>query len=93
MKHIITVVIGAIAVVSLFVGLTPEKPFSGSAGPLHTELQEFEGGVKYGNTVSTSTTDSAMTLAYSVFKNADTVIVTPTLGDVTYTIAASSTDP
>lgn len=71
-------------------------PSGGSAGPLHTEYQEFEGGVQYGNTLTVSTSTTAGIIPASEFRQwlkADTVVVTLTgaASNRTITFPASST--
>lgn len=67
----------------------------GTAGPLHTELQEFEGGVINGYTLSTSTVATTQTITASELGSNgalyDTVLFTPNTADVTLTLPATST--
>lgn len=66
--------------------------FGANPGPVHTEYQEFDGGVKVGS-VNSTTTPASMTLRTSDVYGFDTVIVRPTgaAADKTLTFFASST--
>jgi hypothetical protein len=72
-----------------------ERIVGASAGPVHTALQEFEGGVKYGNSVSTTTALSTAISAaeFRQWVDADVVIINPTgaAAAKTITFPASST--
>lgn len=101
MKHFGTLFVGVIAVVALFITLTKDStslpPSGGTAGPLYTEYQEFDGGVKYGNSVATSSSGN-VTMSGGDLRawiKAD-VVVYNALGAATnrtITFAASSTIP
>lgn len=74
-----------------------ELPLGGSAGPLHTEKQEFVGGVVYGNNIATSSRGS-ITLTAGDFRDwveADVVILSTegAEGTRTLTLTASSSVP
>ena len=104
MKHLI---VGVLAVVALAIGalgiMFPKSVIEviesqnlGAAGPLHTEFQEFEGGVQYGNTHTLSTSTTAGTIQAAEVRRwlkADTVVVTLTgaSSNRTMTFPASST--
>lgn len=59
-------------------------------GGTFTNPVELLGGTVMGNVISTSTTATAMTLNQGNIVNVDTMIVTPLVGDLTYTFMASS---
>lgn len=59
--------------------------------PTITEALELLGGVTYGKVNSTSTTATTQTLKAVDIVGFDTVIMTPNVGDVTFTLPASST--
>ena len=77
-------------------GIDGRDGVGASPGPLHTQYQEFEGGVKYGHNRSTSTTATSYTLLASDIVDRsgaayDTILMTPNTGDLTLTFPASST--
>ena len=74
-----------------------KRVFGANPGPVSLVLQEFNGGVQYGKVNSTSTNNTTLTLVASDIVSRvdgaayDTVIMTPQVGDVTFTFPASST--
>lgn len=65
--------------------------FGASAGPDHTEAQNFYGGVLRGSAIATSSTATSITVPISWLKNVDFVAFTPNVGATTLTLPASST--
>ena len=97
-------IIGGIAVLALIVALVGAfKPsvipsvvnVGGSAGPTHTEKQEFLGGILNSGGVATSSLSTAVTVSANDFRgwvsSSGCVSYTPNLGNITLTFPASST--
>ena len=95
-KVVLTVaVVIAIAGVFLPRGNTIIERIVGNAGPDQYELQSFYGGVREGHYFATSTTATTQTLSTADIAPDgslySTWAMTPNVGDVTFTLPASST--
>lgn len=97
MKKLIVIVAVVMAVIAIAVYSYQRAPSLGvNPGPTSYTPQEFMAGVTYGNYLATSTSATTYTLVAADLVGSsgfayDTIALTPTVGDLTITLPASST--